>query len=59
VQRAPTGVSSGRFESFAAAAGKGVTFFHTYQPRKTQHLEKKYRQCGALYEASLSVGGIQ
>ena len=52
-------VSSGRFESFAAAAGKCVTFSHTYQPRRMQHLEKKYRQFGALYEASLSVGRIQ
>lgn len=52
-------VSSGAFESYAAAAEKCVRFCREYLPNPTAHLEKKYRRFCALYEVSLSIGNIE
>ena len=52
-------VSDGNFESYDAAVSACVAFNQTYEPQKTERLERKYRRFCALYEASLAIGKIQ
>lgn len=48
-------VNAGLYENYAAACGKAVAFEKTYQPSRSEQLERKYRQFGALYQAALAV----
>ena len=51
-------VSDGRFESYEAASDCCVAMLHSYQPRKSAQLEKKYRRFCALYRAALEINDI-
>lgn len=51
-------VSSGSFESYAAAAEKCVSFSKHYTPNPTDHLEKKYRRFCGLYQMSLEIANM-
>ena len=52
-------VSDGAFTSYDTAVSACVAFSQTYEPRKTERLERKYRRFCALYEAALAIGKIQ
>ncbi len=51
-------VSDGHFESYEAAADHCVALLHRYDPKPTEHTEKKYRRFCALYRAALDINNI-
>ena len=52
------GVSNGRFADYAAAAEHCVALLHRYEPKPTEHTQKKYRRFCALYRAALEINSI-
>ena len=52
------GVSDGRFADYAAAAEYCVALLHRYEPKPTEHTQKKYRRFCALYRAALEINSI-
>ncbi len=51
-------VSQGQFASFAAAAQSCVAMSMQYEPKPSEHLDRKYRRFNALYEAALALNNV-
>jgi sugar (pentulose or hexulose) kinase len=52
-------VSDGAWASIEECVDACVAFDFTYEPARSEHLEKKYRRFCALYEAAKNIGTIE
>lgn len=51
-------VTAGRFASLAEAVDACVAFSYTYEPERTEKVERKFRRFCALYDAALEIKKI-